>query len=140
VFLPREVRADGMRRLWADATLSRDLEDGIQAGSDKPIQLLEYVERDWNDLTDEVWRYGVIDRASEGRLVKRTFRGEGSCPLITPRYSIAAGEAWGRGPVLCALPDVKTLNILKQLVPGGVADDRQMRIGGGPGAVLRHCP
>ena len=39
-----------------------------------------------------------------------------SSPWITMRYGLSAGEVYGRGPVLDALPDCKTLNKTKELI------------------------
>jgi hypothetical protein len=37
-----------------------------------------------------------------------------TCPWITPRYYRVAGETYGRGPIMLALPTIKTLNKAQQ--------------------------
>jgi hypothetical protein len=43
-------------------------------------------------------------------------RGEGSCPIIGFRWAKMAGEAWGRGPLMLAMPAIKTLNLVIELI------------------------
>jgi hypothetical protein len=49
-------------------------------------------------------------------MAQYTYRGEGSCPWITARWSKTAMEVWGRGPLLQVLPSVKTCNLVVQMV------------------------
>jgi hypothetical protein len=43
-------------------------------------------------------------------------KGRGSVPWITTRWSKSGFEVWGRGPVLQAMPAIKTLNLTVQLI------------------------
>jgi hypothetical protein len=55
----------------------------------------------------------VIDKTSKEEIVYRRMK---TSPWIISRYSKVAGEVYGRGPLLTALPDIKTLNKTLELV------------------------
>jgi len=57
--------------------------------------------------------YHVIHKKSKSELV---YRRTNISPWIVSRYSKVAGEIYGRGPLLTAMPDIKTLNKTKQLI------------------------
>jgi len=57
--------------------------------------------------------YYVIDEKSKSEIVYRKMK---SSPWVVSRYMKVAGEIYGRGPVLTALPDIKTLNKTKELL------------------------
>jgi hypothetical protein len=59
------------------------------------------------------YRYTVQDAKTKEILVDRENK---SHPWINPRYAVSAGEVYGRGPVLTALADNKTLNKTKELI------------------------
>jgi hypothetical protein len=44
------------------------------------------------------------------------FEGDGSCSLLTPRWKTDSTTAWGIGPLYTALPGIKTLDVLSELV------------------------
>jgi hypothetical protein len=44
------------------------------------------------------------------------YKGVGSCPWITARWSKTSTEVWGRGPLLQVLPSIKTVNLVVQMV------------------------
>jgi len=57
--------------------------------------------------------YHVIHKESKTELVYRRME---VSPWIVSRYAKVAGEIYGRGPLITALPDVKTLNKTLELV------------------------
>jgi hypothetical protein len=59
------------------------------------------------------WCYHVIDTVSREELVYRRMK---SSPWVISRYMKVAGEIYGRGPLITALPDIKTLNKTLELV------------------------
>ena len=60
--------------------------------------------------------FHVVCVKPEALLFESEFKGDGSLPVIPFRWSKAAGEIYGRGPLLNSLPDVKTLNMTVELV------------------------
>lgn len=77
-----------------------------------PTQLVEMIEGTYFDKTTGNVHYQIISDNGQDELVYRNLK---SFPWVISRYSKTAGERYGRGPVLLALPDTKSLNVTKQL-------------------------
>ena len=77
-----------------------------------PTELVEMIEGTYFDKTTGNVHYQIISDNGEDELVYRELK---SFPWVVSRYSKTAGERYGRGPVLLALPDIKSLNVTKQL-------------------------
>ncbi len=58
------------------------------------------------------WNFWAHIEGSEAPIIKETMRSQ---PIATPRYYRVPGEENGRGPVLLALPTIKTLNKAMEL-------------------------
>lgn len=41
-------------------------------------------------------------------------------PMLTPRWSVAAGEVYGRSPAMAVMPDIKTINALSKITLQGI--------------------
>lgn len=90
---------------------------------DNPDKIVMLEEATYFDAKTKVFYYDVIIASSEGKGRKASAAGEriveeefDESPFITARWIKLANEVEGRGPVLFALPDAKTLNKLKELV------------------------
>ena len=94
--------------------------------SDKPETFLEATTRDWSEPATERHHRQVILLRHNEEVFHETFEGIGSCPIIGFRWAKAAGEDWGRGPTLNALPAIKTCNLVVQMV----LENAQMSIAG----------
>lgn len=91
--------------------------------NDNPDKVVTLEEATYFDPDDKKYYYDVIVTSSEGkdrkakasgdRIVEEEFE---ESPWITARWIKLANEVEGRGPVLFALPDAKTLNKLKELI------------------------
>jgi hypothetical protein len=108
VFRKHMVAARGVFATWKDAKPSGELLDIIK---DDPEKELEFKEVTYYDPKDKIWRYEIIFNKKD-RLVERQFK---TNPWIIVRWSKIAGEVFGRGPLLQALPDLKMLNKGKEL-------------------------
>jgi hypothetical protein len=53
-------------------------------------------------------------------------RGLGARPYCTPRWAVAAGETYGRGPLVSALPAIRTTNLVTEMI----LENAQMSISG----------
>lgn len=61
--------------------------------------------REWDEAPDVVWHHVVL---VDDYLVKHVvIRGEGSCPFIVGRINPSPEWAWGVGPLIKALPDLR---------------------------------
>jgi len=91
--------------------------DMIQAMHNKPEAMCDFVEITWRDrsLATERWQYRVIAKKFKHMVDSDVFDGQGSNPWMVYRWTVASGEDWGRGPLMNALPDIKTLNLVQEL-------------------------
>lgn len=81
------------------------LPEKVKILQQSPNGRMEYV-------TVDGFRYTVIAEQGRVRLVERQQR---SSPWVIFRWSVVPGETWGRGPIMTALADIKTLNKTKEL-------------------------
>ncbi len=115
-----KICADNILGQWPDAKLNdtlRELADKPPSGDDQDkIELIEitYLDRKvFHEEQRSIWYYDVIHKASKHRLVSRTY--ETFSPWVTPRWIKVAGEVFGRGPAIQALPDMKTASKVVEL-------------------------
>lgn len=94
--------------------------------SAKAITVVEATMRDWSEPATERWHRCVVWLEEKLEVFHETYTGIGSCPITAFRWSKAAGEVWGRGPLLNALPAIKTCNLVVQMV----LENAQMSIAG----------
>ena len=109
IFYRQRIAARNITRQYGDATLSRQLQDKINQQQEEEIALLQCTTYD--DQKDE-WCFQVVLEDEKHELVKRYYR---TNPWIIVRWMKAPGETYGRGPLTMALPDIRTLNKLREL-------------------------
>lgn len=118
-FFWHTIRADAIQTQWPDAILTEKLKE--EAAKDKPgeCKLASVVYRDY-DEKERPFRYEVFHQKGEdkARIVERQSR---TGPFVTPRYSKLPGENRGRGPIIFALPDIRTANKIVELTLRAVA-------------------
>ena len=112
----RNIEATWPGKVKLPAEFATDLKDN-------PDKLVTLEEATYFEPDDNRYYYDVIIGSSEGRDRKAKAAGERiveesfeESPWVTARWIKLANEVEGRGPVLFALPDAKTLNKLKELV------------------------
>ena len=108
VFHTTSMRAREVVARFPQWTPPADLRDKIAHDSDMPLKLVQsLVGTDfvaWLDVGGDI----------ENNIVSTgTFE---TNPYIIFRWSLASGELYGRGPVMRALPDIKTANKVVELV------------------------
>lgn len=115
-FFWHEVRCDTIKAQWPDATMTDKLTREMQKPTPGLVQLVSVVYRDYDIKTvdGKPYRYEVFHMhgSSAERIVQRQYR---TSPFVTPRYSKLSGENRGRGPILFALPDIRTANKIVEL-------------------------
>lgn len=88
--------------------------NAIQSEQDKPVKLVHYTFEEpgkpWS-YRDMVW---VDDFSCV--IMDRDWKGVGANPFTAFRWGVAAGETWGRGPLMNALAAIKTTNLVVELV------------------------
>lgn len=108
VYRTMRLKAEVIEQQWPDATIPSALADIIR---DKPSEEIELLEATIYKTVGDYYCYHVIWEKQREELV---FREIASSPWIVCRWSVCAGEHWGRGPLLTALPDIRTLNHTKR--------------------------
>ena len=110
VFRKLRLKAEAIPQEYPDAQISPQLQDVIDRSPAKEIDLIDAVVYD----TDRaLFCYHVIWPQTQQELVYRTMR---SNPFVVTRYMKASGEIYGRGPLVTAIADIKTLNKTLELV------------------------
>ena len=108
VFHTASMPAREVMEKYPSWTPPADIRDTIKKDPDMPLRLVQsLVGKDftaWLDVGGDI----------ENNIVsKGTFE---TNPYLIFRWSVASGELYGRGPVLRALPDIKTANKVVELV------------------------
>jgi hypothetical protein len=115
IFHPIKVRAENIKIRWPDAVIPDNLARVIKDEPRRPIDLIESTIREW-DKPQIQYLHQIIWLAEKTAILTKHLIGEGSSPWVPFRWSRSAGEAWGRGPLLATLPDVRTVNLTVELV------------------------
>lgn len=110
VYRKIRMKGESIQRQWPDAEIPSDLQRRID---DKPTDDIELLEATIYDAKRGDYCYHVIEKHGQNEIVYRRMR---SSPWVISRYMKVAGEIYGRGPLITALPDIKTLNRTKELL------------------------
>ena len=110
VYRRMRLKGESIMRQWPDAVIPDDLQKKIDQ---KPTEDLEFIEATVLDQKRGDFCYHVIHKESKAELVYRRME---ESPWIVSRYAKVAGEIYGRGPLITALPDIKTLNKTLELL------------------------
>ena len=93
----------------------------------KDYHFIDAVMRDWDDPNVECHYRTLLCRECDNEIVfQQKYEGAGSAPIIGFRWGKEAGTVWGRGPLMNAMPAVKTCNMVVQMV----LENAQMAISG----------
>lgn len=112
VFRRRKVVGRLIERHWKDAKLPQALATKID---DKPEDEIEIEECSWYDAEDEIFYYDAVWKPEKVSILRRP-RKYRENPWIVFRWMKTSNEVFGRGPLISALPDIKTLNKLVELI------------------------
>ena len=110
VYRKYKVRAEALPRQYPDIKLNDQLQRLIE---NKPQEMVELIEAVILDPERKDYCYHIIHEKTKDELV---FRRMDTTPRIVARYMKIPGEVFGRGPLVSALPDVKTLNKTLELL------------------------
>ena len=112
VFHTASISATDVMEKYPTWTPPANLRDSIKQNPEMQLQLVQSVV-----ACEGVWEFNAwIECGGElENNIVATGRFD-QCPYIIFRWSAAAGETYGRSPVLRALPDIKTANKVVELV------------------------
>jgi hypothetical protein len=110
VYRRMRIKGESLMRQWPDAVIPEELQKKIDQ---KPTDDLDLIEATVLDQKRGDYCYHVIHKESKTELVYKRMN---ESPWIVSRYAKVAGEIYGRGPLITALPDIKTLNKTLELL------------------------
>lgn len=110
VYRRMRMKGESIQRQWPEAEIPSELQKKI---TDKPTDDVELIEATLLDQKRGDYCYHVIHKESKTELVYKRMK---YSPWVVSRYAKVSGEVYGRGPLITALPDIKTLNKTKELV------------------------
>jgi len=110
VYRRMRMKGESIQRQWPDAEIPKDLQTKIDQ---KPTDDVELIEATILDQKRGDYCYHVIHKESKTELLYKRMK---YSPWVVSRYAKVSGEIYGRGPLITALPDIKTLNKTKELV------------------------
>jgi hypothetical protein len=110
VYRRMRLKGEAIQGQWPNAKIPAELKKKIDQN---PTDDIELIEATVFDQKRGDYCYHVIHKESKSELV---YQRMGHSPWIVSRYAKVAGEIYGRGPLITALPDIKTLNKTKELV------------------------
>ncbi len=109
-----QCTGSGIKDIWPDANIPEEFKRKIDNSPQKKfniIEITEPVKRTVKGEKVQMYSYRVIAEGCDEYLVKDVMRSD---PWIVFRWSVIPGEVYGRGPLMMALPDIKTLNKTKE--------------------------
>lgn len=110
VYRRMRIKGEAIKQQWPDANIDPELQKMID---DKPTEEIDLIEATIYDYERGDYCYHVIHKKSKSELV---YKRQKSSPWVVSRFMKVAGEIYGRGPVITALPDIKTLNKTLELL------------------------
>lgn len=105
-----KVPARLVGRQWPGAALEGELAKRVR---EKPSQKLDFVEAVLYDPERGTWEGAAIYKPKKTVIWRATWQ---SNPRVVFRWSVTPGEIYGRGPIMLALPDIKTANKVVEFI------------------------
>lgn len=108
------IYMDQVPALWPSAKDNEDIMKMVKDSPAKEVTVRQTIWRDYTDLGNEKYKYAAYfgDHFLQGG----DYTGNGSCPIIVARWDTDNTTAWGFGPGYYQLPNIKTQNLLKELI------------------------
>jgi hypothetical protein len=110
VYRRMRLKGEAISQHWADAEIPERMQRMIE---EKPTEEIELLEATCYMPDEGMYGYQVIWPEGKTELLQRKMK---SSPWIVARYMKVAGEVYGRGPLVTAIPDIKTLNKTLELL------------------------
>lgn len=110
IFRKMRVKAEYISIEFPDVIKSPELDEAIARRPNEEIELFDCV---YYDYDNGRFNYHVVWPGKKLEIVSRELT---SNPFIVARYMKVAGEVYGRGPLVTAISDIKTLNKTLELV------------------------
>lgn len=118
VFRVQKVPAKHLKHRYPDMNESEAMKtySDLREDSEKELEIIEYTYRDYSSVEVECYYHIVLCETHNEVLQVRKLEGKGSNPFIAFRWQTAAGETWGRGPLLNAMGAIRTTNLMVEMI------------------------
>jgi len=100
--------AEEIVRAWPEGNFSREFKERARNNPYSEIELFQ----DFQRLPDGRWLFMAYAQENPDFIVKNITLAR---PIAVPRFYKAPGEPYGRGPLLLAMPTIKTVNKAQEL-------------------------
>lgn len=104
----REAGREEIKTTWPNGRYSDAFNAKLKTDPYSPVVLYQ----DFFQLPSGFWKFVAYTDEADDFIVENYSRAK---PIATPRFYRAPGEAYGRGPVLMALPSIMTVNKAQEL-------------------------
>jgi hypothetical protein len=122
----RKVEIQRVPKLYPRAEIDDKLREIIRKDPDRKVEVIDATLRDRSRRDTEVYVRHVVLRELQQTIQTSEIKGDGAGPWVSARWSKAANEVYGRGPLVTTLPAIKTCNLTVQLI----LENAEMAIGG----------
>lgn len=113
VYRKPKVKARNLQSQWPTARITGELAKLVNDEPDKDVP--DLMEATYYEPSEKRWCYEVLWKKGEAKAEKVVDLPYASSPWIAARWAKSSNEVNGRGPLLDAHPDVKTINKLVEL-------------------------
>mgnify|MGYP002700963235 FL=1 len=110
VYRKLRLKGEAIMQQWPDAQIDADLAKEIE---EKPTEEINLVEATIYRPEENYYCYHLIEPEKKREIV---YRETVSSSWIITRYMVVAGEVTGRGPLLSALPDIKSITVTQTII------------------------
>ena len=116
VFFERKVKGSDLAAMYR-VTLPEgsEIARAVREAPDQLVTVVEYLHRDPFAAVESHVHYVAAGQNRE-IIRQKKLVGRGTSPLLPFRWATAAGETWGRGPLLRALAAIRTTNLTVELI------------------------
>ena len=126
IFRRRMIKNKELYVAYPKGMFTEKMITDIEKNPDKECEIIEVVYRNYYNLKEEEHHFCVISKLYEHKIYEEVYKGQGSNPYLVYRWSKCSGETYGRGPLMLAMPAVKTANLVVELI----LENAQMSISG----------
>ena len=111
----KDVPGQDIKQFWKKATLTKQIQDKIKIN---PVKKFDFIEGVIYLPKEDMFRIVVIEQGTKEYILDIRSK---SSPWIVARWSKSSNEVGGRGPVIDALPTIRSLNALTEEIMRNVA-------------------
>jgi hypothetical protein len=106
----QEIEVRAIKTTWPGATLPQALEEMLKS---KPESMVKIISGMLKNEKTKKYNHIIIHEPSKHIIFEQEFNTK---RLIVFRWHVVPGETFGRGPILQMLPDIRTVNKVKQFI------------------------